>query len=72
MDPSRSVTYWLAELRAGNAVAAQPLWERYYGRLVGLARQKLRGVPRRAADEEDVALSALDTFCRGVGEPRCT
>ena len=65
-----SVTCWLAELRAGNAAAAQPLWERYFGRLAGLARQKLQGVPRRAADEEDVALSALDTFCRGVGEGR--
>jgi len=40
------------------------LWERYFARLVGLARQKLRSTPRRAADEEDVALSAFDSFCR--------
>jgi DNA-directed RNA polymerase specialized sigma24 family protein len=31
-----------------------------------LARAKLRNAPRRVADEEDVALSAFDSFCRGA------
>jgi DNA-directed RNA polymerase specialized sigma24 family protein len=53
-------------LEAGDHEAAQPLWERYYPRLVELARKHLRGTSRRAADEEDVALSAFDSFCRGV------
>ena len=65
-----SVTALLAHLRAGDHEAAQPLWERYYPRLVGLARQRLRGTPRRVADEEDVALSAFDSFCRGVEQGR--
>src|SRR5262249_59982732 len=30
----------------------------------------LRGLPRRAADEEDVALSAFDSFCRGAEQGR--
>jgi hypothetical protein len=30
----------------------------------------LQGVPRRAADEEDVALGAFDSFCRGALEGR--
>jgi hypothetical protein len=47
--------------------AARNLWEAYFNRLVGLARTKLRTAPRRAADEEDVALSAFDSFCCGVG-----
>jgi WD40 repeat protein len=64
--PSGSVTHWLGLLRAGDAVAAQPLWEGYFRRLVGLARARLQGVPRRAADEEDVALSAFDSFCQGA------
>ena len=65
-----SVTHWIRELRAGDPAAAQKLWECYFGRLVGLARQKLRALPRRAADEEDVALSAFDSFCRGAARGR--
>src|SRR5262249_44003183 len=42
----------------------------YFRRLVGLARKKLRAAPRRAADEEDVALSAFDSFCRGAEQDR--
>jgi DNA-directed RNA polymerase specialized sigma24 family protein len=30
----------------------------------------LHGAPRRAADEEDVALSAFDSFCRGAEQGR--
>jgi DNA-directed RNA polymerase specialized sigma24 family protein len=59
-----SVTHWLGRLCDGDAGAAGPLWERYFARLVGLARARLAGLPRRAADEEDVALSAFDSFCR--------
>src|SRR5262245_61562362 len=65
-----SVTHWIGCLRAGDHAAAQKLWEGYFRRLVGLARGKLLGQPRRAADEEDVALSAFDSFCRGVAEGR--
>jgi hypothetical protein len=32
--------------------------------MVQLARRKLHNSPRQAADEEDVALSAFDSFCR--------
>ena len=70
MSSAGSVTTWVEQLRAGNRGAAQRLWERYFPRLVGLARRKLRGLPRRAADEEDVALSAFDSFCRGAEQGR--
>jgi DNA-directed RNA polymerase specialized sigma24 family protein len=70
MASPRSVTHWIGQLRAGDPVAAQHLWESYFRRLVGLARSKLQGLPRRAADEEDVALSAFATFCRGVERGR--
>jgi DNA-directed RNA polymerase specialized sigma24 family protein len=65
-----SVTVWIAQLQAGDGAAAQCLWERYYRRLVGLARHKLLDRPRALADEEDIALSAFDSFCRGVGHGR--
>jgi DNA-directed RNA polymerase specialized sigma24 family protein len=59
-----SVTHWLQGLQAGDPAAVQPLWERYFRRLVGLARANLQSTRRQAADEEDVALSAFDSFCR--------
>jgi DNA-directed RNA polymerase specialized sigma24 family protein len=61
-----SVTHWLDQLKGGDDEAAQKLWERFFQRLVGLARKKLQGTPRRVADEEDVALSAFDSFCRNA------
>lgn len=63
-EPSdKSVTLWLAGLRQGDEEAARQLWERYYRRLVGLAKRGLGATPRRAADEEDVALSVFRRLC---------
>lgn len=70
MSSEGSVSAWLAQLQAGDRAAAQPLYERYFLRLAALARKKLRGMRRRADDEEDVALSALDSFCRRAEEGR--
>jgi DNA-directed RNA polymerase specialized sigma24 family protein len=66
MSAPGSVTHWLVQLKAGDPAAAQPLWERYFQRMVGLARTKLQGARRREADEEDIALSAFDSFCQGA------
>jgi DNA-directed RNA polymerase specialized sigma24 family protein len=70
MASSQSVTEWLGRLGAGDREAAQHLWERYFGELVRLARRHMPAGRRRAADEEDVALSALDSFCRGAARGR--
>ena len=61
-----TVSQWIAQLKTGDAHAAQRLWETYFQRMVQLARQRLEGAPRRAADEEDVALSAFKSFCLGA------
>src|SRR4051812_42164534 len=65
-----SVSHWIGRLKTGDPAAAQHLWEPYYRRLVHRARQRLWGAPRRAADEEDVALSAFDSFCRAAAQGR--
>src|SRR5215470_13386684 len=65
-----SITYWIGKLKDGDPAAAQKLWEGYFQRLVDLARIRLQAAPRRAADEEDVALSAFHSFCRGAGQGR--
>jgi DNA-directed RNA polymerase specialized sigma24 family protein len=70
MSSPGSVGALIERLEAGDHEAAQPLWEAYYPRLVVLARKHLQGTIRRAADEEDVALSAFDSFCRGVEKGR--
>jgi RNA polymerase sigma factor (sigma-70 family) len=66
------VTLWIERLSGGDERAAQKLWDRYFDRLVRLARRKFEriGINRRAADEEDVALSALNSFYRHAVDGR--
>jgi hypothetical protein len=47
MSPEGSVSDWLGQLKGGDADAAQHLWQRYFARLVGLARLRLQNTPRR-------------------------
>ena len=68
MSAEGSITRWVTALKEGDAAAAQPLWERYHRRLVGLAREKLRGARRQIADEEDVVQSAFNSFFQGVAK----
>ncbi|HVJ69652.1 MAG TPA: ECF-type sigma factor [Caulifigura sp.] len=63
---SQSVELWIDQLKAGDREATGKLWERYFRRLVGLARKKLADRPRLGADAEDVALSAFDSFFRAA------
>jgi DNA-directed RNA polymerase specialized sigma24 family protein len=63
---SKSVTLWIDQLKTGDRQATGKLWERYFRRLVGLARTKLADRPRLGADAEDVALSAFDSFFRAA------
>ncbi|MBY0227754.1 MAG: hypothetical protein K2W96_00600 [Gemmataceae bacterium] len=70
MSADGSVTTWLHALSSGNGDVAQNLWERYFGRMVELARAKLRAGAKRASDEEDVAISAFHSFCQAAAERR--
>lgn len=65
-----SVSLWIDQLKAGDREATAPLWERYFRRLIGLARKRLADRPRLGADAEDVALSAFDSFFRGAENGR--
>jgi RNA polymerase sigma factor (sigma-70 family) len=70
VSPEGSVSRWLGPLQEGNPDAANQLWERYFVSLVQLARKRLGRSPERAADAEDVALSAFDSFCRNAENGR--
>jgi len=65
---SEIVSQWLLHLAEGDADAAQKIWNDYFGKLVRLARRKLEGIPSRDSDEEDVALSAMNSFYRGMAQ----
>ena len=66
MNPDATVTQGIQQLKGGHSSAVQRIWEGYFEKMVRLARHRLADGPRAAADEEDVALSAFDSFCRGA------
>ncbi len=70
VSPEGSVTRQISRLKEGDHAAARLLWQRYFQRLVRLARRKLQPNARRAADEEDVALTAFASFCRHAEQGR--
>ena len=59
-------TLLLEKVQDGDSSAAQVIWEEYFNKLLRLAQRKLGGLPRRVADEEDVALSAMNSFLQGA------
>ena len=70
MADSNSISIWLEKVKHGDDEAARQLWDRYFPCLVRLAQKRLAGVPRRLEDEEDVALSAFESFCRAADQGR--
>lgn len=67
MTEQGSVTLWLHRLKSGDCgEAVTRLWGVYFTRLVALAHAHLRARPRPSGDEEDLALSAFDSFVRAA------
>jgi RNA polymerase sigma factor (sigma-70 family) len=62
-DGTDSIRICLDQLKGGDSQAAQKLWDRYYARLVALARKKLGDSSRRSMDENDVVQAAFTSFC---------
>jgi RNA polymerase sigma factor (sigma-70 family) len=62
---SGSITHWLDGLKAGESLAAQELWNRYFSQLVAVAQSRLRSLSRET-DGEDIALSALKSAMLGI------
>lgn len=70
MEDSVLESAWIRRLKQGDPASAEVIWQRYYQRLVRLARGKLMAGKRRAADEEDIVVSAFHSFFRGVEQQR--
>jgi len=60
------VSIYLSGLNRGDEDACQAIWEAYFSRLVSCAQRKLPQYLSRAADGEDIALSAMCSFFRGM------
>lgn len=71
MTSSKSITEnslitWYDKQVESESIAIQRLWDAYFHRMVPLARKKLLGTKRADRDEEDVAISAFQSLCRGL------
>jgi DNA-directed RNA polymerase specialized sigma24 family protein len=68
---AQSVTLLIDLLHRGDDTLAQDaLWQRYFDDLARRVSQRLGRRFCGAADEEDVALSAMDSFFRGMQDGR--
>lgn len=65
-----SVIQWCHRLESGDKDAAELLWKAFFNRMVELARKRMRGTSKLIADEEDIALSAFKSFCKGLEKGR--
>jgi DNA-directed RNA polymerase specialized sigma24 family protein len=75
VDDRGSVSRWLllikeSDDRAEVDAAVRALWERYYDRLVRLARARIRNASFGTSEDEDVALSAIKSFCIRAADGR--
>lgn len=66
MEPADEITLWIRGLSTGDQQSAEAIWRTYFDKLVRFARQRIDSGSRRQADEEDIALSAMHSFYRGV------
>lgn len=66
MSVEATVTQWIELLKEGDEGGAENIWKRYFQSVCTFARKKLPEYTRREFDEEDVALSAIETLYRGI------
>ena len=69
-EDSDAVTCWIGELRRQSPDAQVRIFEQYFGPAVQLAARRLGTARRRERDEEDVAISAMQSFFAGVAANR--
>lgn len=70
MSSEGSVTNWIEELKTGNRDQIESLWKRYFSQIVRLARRQIQTGSRSVTDEEDIAISVFESFCRAAERGR--
>lgn len=64
------VSLWIEQLAAADHDAARRLWAHFCHRLMVFARSRMSPSTRRIYDEEDAAISAFRSLCRGIEAQR--
>ena len=67
---SHEVTNLISLMNAGDDEAFDRIWERFYPALVAYVRRRMTALDRRHFDDEDYALSAMNSFWQGFQKGR--
>ena len=59
MDAERQITVWLKRMDDEPNEAQRAIWEAFHARVTSYVQKKLASVPKRVADEDDLASSAM-------------
>lgn len=70
MSNDPNVSHWIEQVRQGDSLAANRVWQHYFDRLVRDVRRRLNGQNRAISDEEDIVLSVFDSFYSAVEKGR--
>ncbi|MCC9599718.1 RNA polymerase subunit sigma-70 [Stieleria sp. JC731] len=70
MTAADEITAWIDGIRDGDSFAAQALWSAYFEKLTRVAARQLAGARTAARDGEDIALSAIKSFCLAAEQGR--
>lgn len=66
----RPVTEWIRGAESRDPHSEQALWNHYFSRVARLARSRMFAIQAAVYDEEDAAVSALNSLFRGIRENR--
>lgn len=64
------ITHWILRLKEDDPRSHEELWNAYFQTLLSAIRRKMNERERRSFDEEDIAVSAFQSFFRAVEEER--
>lgn len=64
------ISLWVEQLAAADHDAARRLWAHFCQQLMDFARSRMSPSTRRVYDEEDAAVSAFRSLCRGIEAKR--
>lgn len=69
-EANHEISGWIRRLRDGDEDAAAQIWNKYFDRILEIAKRSLKHSPARVTDEEDVAVLAMNSLLMGIKEGR--